>query len=40
MLIDCEGTVHPSQDILNSIAAKYFQELNPSKPEEFKEFIQ
>ena len=40
MLIDCEGAVHPSQDILNSIAAKYFQELNPSKPEEFKEFIQ
>ena len=40
MLIDCEETVHPSQDVLNSIATKYLKELNPSTPEEFNEFIQ
>ena len=41
MLIDCEETdVHPSQDVLNSIAKKYLEEINPSTPEEFNEFIQ
>ena len=41
MLMDCEETdVHPSQDVLNSIAKKYLEEINPSTPEEFNEFIQ
>ena len=40
MLIDCEETVHPSQDVLNLIATKYLKELNPSTREEFNDFIQ
>ena len=34
------GAVPSSQEVLNSIATKYLQELNPSTPEEFNEFIQ
>ena len=34
------GAVPSSQEVLNSIATKYLQELNPSTPEEFNKFIQ
>ena len=34
------GAVPSSQEVLNSIATKYLQELNPSTPKEFNEFIQ
>ena len=34
------GALSSSQDVLNLIASTYFQKLDPSTPEEFKEFIQ
>ena len=34
------GAVPSSQEVLNSIASKYLQELKPSTPEEFDKFIQ
>lgn len=34
------GAIPSAQDVLNLIASTYFQELHPSTPEEFKEFIQ
>ena len=40
MLIDCEGTVPQSQDVLNVVALKYLSKLDPSTQEEFNEFIE
>ena len=34
------GAVPSSQEVLNSIASNYLQELKPSTPEEFDKFIQ